>query len=171
MSTQNKQEKFHAWLHALNSTLFCVSQLKNKIFYKYTKSVCWQLFYALNRVWVEMASCPIIIPFSALSPCWHSLHSVLVCRCFFLEGRNGTVGVTSDWAVVWTNCSKSLEQGTCSTSHFLCSCCISFIELSTPLVWRRKVWKIRGREKDSNVPVWITVWNAGFFYWQFKHFK
>lgn len=144
MSTQNNQEKFHVWLHALNSTLFCVSQLKRiKIFYKYTKSVCWQLFYVLSLGQDGFMShnYPIFSSQSLLTQ-FTLCPSVLG----FFGRRNGTVGLTSGWAVIWTNCSKSLEQGTCSTSHSFCSCCISFIALSTPLVWRRRVSTIRRRE-------------------------
>ena len=110
MSTKSKQEKFRAWLHALNATLLCVSQLKIKICYKYTRSVCWQLCFehSLGPDRFISHSYPIF--------CFRSLLTQLLTFCHSMlfpwkTGRwDDTVGFASEWAVVWTNCRKSLEQ-------------------------------------------------------------
>lgn len=76
--------------------------------------------------------------------------------CPWRAGRwDDTVGFTSQWAVVWTNHTKSLNSRRCCLYllhllPLLCSCCISSVTLASTAnteVGRRRVWKIIGRER------------------------
>lgn len=85
----------------------CVSQLKIKIFYKYTEPVCWWLFCfecSLCQAHFICCSDPIFCSHSLLA----QLHSLAVC--FSLGSWDGTAGFTSESAVVEQKHRKSLKQ-------------------------------------------------------------
>lgn len=176
MSTQNKQEKFHACLHALNSTLFCVFLLKNKNILQIhqicvlTALLCsdhslgWHCFVSHSY------------PF-LLSVLANTVHSLSQDAGFFLGRRGGTMGLASDWAVVWTNCRNSLGQGKMPLVPApppISFVPVALLSLHLPGHWGGEGGFEKsegGREKDFNVCVWITVWNVLVFYWRFRHFK
>lgn len=121
----------------------CVSQLKIKIFYKYTEPVCWWLFCfecSLSQAHFICCSDPIFCSHSLLA----QLHSLAVC--FSLGSWDGTAGFTSESAVVEQKHRKSLKQQMLVPSSPLFFFFIPFLPLclfqvANPLMWRKRVWK------------------------------